>query len=82
MSLAVKLVEQFHVYSDPQRDPRKHTLSIVFIATATGQPKAADDAKALGCFLPWTVPKNLCFDHSQILFDYWRFRHHGIRPYY
>jgi 8-oxo-dGTP diphosphatase len=45
ISLQVELIEQFHVYSDPKRDPRKHTLSIVFIATATGEPQAADDAK-------------------------------------
>ena len=31
-----KLIEQFYTYSDPQRDPRHHTLSTVFIATAAG----------------------------------------------
>jgi 8-oxo-dGTP diphosphatase len=79
-SLAVELVEQFHVYSDPNRDPRKHTLSVVFLATATGEPAAADDAKNLGIFQLWDVPQNLCFDHNQILQDYRRYRHYGIRP--
>lgn len=79
-SLAVELVEQFHVYSDPNRDPRKHTLSVVFLATATGKPAAADDAKNLGIFQLWDVPQNLCFDHNQILQDYRRYRHYGIRP--
>ncbi|MBD2043305.1 NUDIX domain-containing protein [Microcoleus sp. FACHB-672] len=78
--LPVQLVEQFHVYSDPKRDPRKHTLSIVFIATATGNPQAADDAKDLGIFESWRVPADLCFDHDQILRDYWHYRHYGIRP--
>ena len=78
--LTVQLVQQFYVYSDPNRDPRQHTLSVVFIATATGEPKAADDAKTVGIFEPWRFPKNLCFDHDLILQDYLRYRHYGIRP--
>lgn len=80
IGLQVELIEQFHVYSDPNRDPRKHTLSVVFIATATGEPEAADDAKSLGVFQAWDVPPNLCFDHDKILRDYWHYRHYGLRP--
>ncbi|WP_017304755.1 NUDIX domain-containing protein [Spirulina subsalsa] len=80
VSLKVRLFEQFYVYSDPQRDSRKHTISIVFLATATGEPKAADDAKSVGIFHPWEIPTNLCFDHDQILRDYFRYRNYGIRP--
>ncbi|NES87341.1 MAG: NUDIX hydrolase [Moorea sp. SIO2B7] len=80
VSLKVDLIEQFHVYSDPNRDPRQHTLSVVFMATAKGEPKAADDAKNLGIFSSWEIPSNLCFDHDKILQDYWRYRHYGIRP--
>jgi 8-oxo-dGTP diphosphatase len=78
--LKVELIEQFHVYSDPNRDPRQHTLSVVFIATAMGEPQAADDAKNLAVFESWRMPDNLCFDHDQILRDYWRYRHYGMRP--
>ena len=78
--LQVELIEQFLVYSDPKRDPRKHTLSIVFLATATGEPSSGDDAKALSTFEMWDLPKNLCFDHDKILHDYWQYRHYGIRP--
>lgn len=78
--LDVQLIEQFQVYSDPQRDDRLHTISIVFIATATGEPQAGDDARNLGIFAPWQVPIDLCFDHDRILRDYWHYRHHGIRP--
>ena len=78
--LSVTLVEQFHVYSDPARDQRKHTLSIVFIATAAGQPTAQDDAKGVAILDPWEMPAELCFDHGQILQDYWRYRHYGHRP--
>jgi 8-oxo-dGTP diphosphatase len=80
VSLSVELIEQFYVYSDPNRDPRQHTLSIVFIAAAKGEPKAADDAKNLGIFEGWNLPVNLCFDHDRILRDYWYYRHYRIRP--
>ena len=80
VSLQVELIEQFQVYSDPNRDPRKHTLSVVFLATAKGEPQAADDAKTIGVFQAWDVPANLCFDHDKILRDYWQYRHYGLRP--
>ena len=79
-SLEVELIEQFYVYSDPDRDPRQHTLSVVFLATATGEPKAADDAKNLGVFERWRIPTNLCFDHDRILQDYLRYCNYGLRP--
>jgi 8-oxo-dGTP diphosphatase len=78
--LQVSLVEQFYVYSDPDRDLRQHTLSIVFLATAVGNPQAGDDAKHLKVFEPWQLPTNLCFDHDRILQDYLTYRHYGIRP--
>jgi len=80
ISLDVTLVEQFYVYSDPRRDERQHTISIVFIATASGEPRAADDAKTVGLFLPDRLPQPLCFDHGQILTDYWHYRQGGDRP--
>ena len=79
-SLKVTLIEQFQVYSDPTRDPRQHTLSIVFLATAVGDPEAGDDAKGVDIFEPWRIPTNLCFDHDRILRDYWHYRHYGLRP--
>jgi 8-oxo-dGTP diphosphatase len=79
-NLVVQLVEQFYAYSDPQRDPRQHTLSQVFIAIATGTPQAQDDAKSLDIFALADLPQSLCFDHGQILADYQRYRLEGIRP--
>lgn len=79
-SLAIELLEQFQVYSDPQRDARKHTISIVFLATAVGSPQAADDAKNLRIFSLWELPENLCFDHHKILTDYRHYRDYGFRP--
>lgn len=80
IGLEITLLEQFHVYSDPSRDARKHTISIVFLATATGEPVAGDDAKNAGVVDLWELPDNLCFDHDQILQDYWHYRHYGRRP--
>ena len=80
IGLQIELIEQFLVYSAPSRDPRQHTISLVFLAIATGEPVAGDDAKAVGIFEPWCVPSNLCFDHDRILRDYWRYRNDGIRP--
>jgi 8-oxo-dGTP diphosphatase len=79
-SLEVRLLEQFYVYSDPQRDPRQHTLSVVFIAETNGTPVAKDDAKAVGLFELSALPTPLCFDHQQILEDYRQYRLTGQRP--
>lgn len=69
-SLDIKLLRQFHTYSEPLRDPRLHTISTVFIAKADGIPEARDDAKELGVFSLNSLPKELAFDHSKILQDY------------
>jgi len=79
-SLDVRLVEQFHTYSDPARDPRHHTTSTVFIATAEGTPRGADDAKVARLFGENELPQPLVFDHSQIVADYFRFKKTGRRP--
>ena len=73
-SLDVDLVSQLGAYSDPDRDPRKHTISVVFIARAGGQPRAADDAVDIGTFDRDTLPDRLAFDHGRILRDYFERR--------
>ncbi|MBE9041452.1 NUDIX hydrolase [Oscillatoriales cyanobacterium LEGE 11467] len=78
--LSVELVEQLLVYSHPDRDKRQHTIALAFIATATGEPQAGDDAKNSKIFEPWAIPTNLCFDHDRILKDYFHYRNYGIRP--
>ncbi len=80
IGLKVHLLEQFHAYSAPDRDPRQHTISIVFIATAIGTPIAQDDAKSLRIFAPWEIPSKLCFDHAQIIQDYLKYRNYHHRP--
>jgi 8-oxo-dGTP diphosphatase len=63
-------LRQFRAYSDPARDPRHHTVTVVFIAQTQEQPQAADDAKGLGVFPADRHPTPIAFDHAQILADY------------
>ena len=73
-SLDVDLLEQFHTYSNPARDPRQHTISTVFVARADGVPRAASDARNIGVFTEQSLPKPLVFDHAGILKDYFSAR--------
>ncbi|MEO0076600.1 MAG: NUDIX hydrolase [candidate division WOR-3 bacterium] len=68
--LEIKDLKQFHVYSKPDRDPRGHTVSVVFTAKGIGEPKASDDATAIGIFSIDNLPTPIAFDHLQILKDY------------
>ncbi|MDP8254524.1 MAG: NUDIX hydrolase [Candidatus Alcyoniella australis] len=72
--LEVKLLRQFHTYSDPQRDPRHHSLSVVFVAQAQGKPVGADDAAQAEIFKREDLPGPICFDHARILEDYFESR--------
>lgn len=69
-SLDIQLQCQMHTYSDPKRDPRKHTISTVFIAQAKGNPVAQDDAQEIGVFRQDELSFPLAFDHEKILKDY------------
>ncbi len=72
--LEVELLGQFHTYSDPQRDPRQHNITTVFVARGLGVPRAADDARAVAVFAPENLPEVLAFDHARILADYLKVR--------
>jgi ADP-ribose pyrophosphatase YjhB (NUDIX family) len=69
-NLDVKLIKQFHTYSDPKRDRRHHSISTVYIAKGKGIPKAKDDALEIGIFNESTLPEEIAFDHRAILKDY------------
>lgn len=60
-------------YSDPNRDPRGHTVGTVYIANAIGKPAAADDAKNITLADPADCSLDLAFDHRLILDDYLRY---------
>jgi len=63
-------LRQFRAYSAPDRDPRQHNISMVFIAEGLGQLQAGDDAAKARLFHIDRLPAPLCFDHAQILADY------------
>jgi len=68
--LSLENLQQFRAYSDPQRDPRHHTISMVFTARGSGQLQAGDDAAGAKLFPLDALPEPLCFDHGLILDDY------------
>jgi len=68
--LKITLRSQLKTYSDPERDPRLHTITTVFIADAKGEPSAGDDAMRAKVFSLSDLPSPLAFDHERILKDY------------
>jgi 8-oxo-dGTP diphosphatase len=68
--LDVTLERQMHSYSDPARDPRHHTITTVFVASATGVPRGGDDAAEARIFALDALPEKMVFDHEAILKDW------------
>jgi len=68
--LEIEIEYLLGAYSEPSRDPRGHTVSIVYVATGSGAPKAADDAANLQLFAKDELPEILAFDHKDILHDF------------
>ena len=67
-NLDVELERLVGVYSEPDRDPRGHNVSIAFLARVTGgDPEAATDADEVAILDPSEV--ELAFDHRKILDD-------------
>ncbi len=77
--LDVELTDLLWVYSDPARDPRRHTLSAVFLGRASGEPAGADDAEEARSFSWAALPAPVAFDHGEILADARRFLLTGAR---
>jgi len=83
LNIDILVWEQFFTYSNPQRDPRKHVMSTVFIATTTEEPKAGDDAAnckvlRIGTLLGMHVDL-FAFDHNRIIRDVHRYMTTGVR---
>lgn len=77
--LHVTLLELLGVYSDPARDPRGHTVSVVYIGQAYGVPRGGDDAREARGWDP-EAPPPLAFDHARILSDYLQRRAAAPKP--
>ena len=70
--LEVAELHQFRAYSEPDRDPRQHNISMVFTAVGHGEIQGGDDASEAVFFPLDKLPEPLCFDHGKILEDYRR----------
>ncbi|MDR2624343.1 MAG: NUDIX hydrolase [Methanobrevibacter sp.] len=70
-NIDVRLTKLFNVYSNPDRDPRGHTVTIVYLATGDFKDlKAKDDAKDAKVFTKDDLYSiSLAFDHKIILND-------------
>lgn len=79
-NLRVTLHALLGVYSEPDRDPRGHSVSVVYVASAAGKPEAMDDAAAVKVYALEALPTQLAFDHAKILEDYRIFRETGNTP--
>lgn len=80
VNLELHDLKQFHVYSEPSRDFRHHSVEVTHLAKAYSKPTAGDDAaKAFIVKLediPW---KELAFDHAEILKDYLNSRQESFK---
>ena len=66
--LDVRLVKLVGVYSDPNRDPRGHVVTVAYLAEEIGgRLRAGSDAKEVKAFR--RIPSRLAFDHRRILCD-------------
>lgn len=66
---AAEYLEQFHTYSNPERDPRERVITIAYLALVKiAEVKGADDAAEADWFSVDNVPQ-LAFDHDVILRD-------------
>lgn len=68
VGIKAKIKRLLGVYSDPNRDPRGHVISVVFLLEGEGIPKAGDDAKDAKFFDLDDLPP-LAFDHDKIIRD-------------
>jgi ADP-ribose pyrophosphatase YjhB (NUDIX family) len=83
-SLDIELTDILGIYSDPQRDPRGHNMSTVFIGripsgeNAKKKATARDDASQIEWIDLQTVgDKSLAFDHKIILSNYKKWKESG-----
>jgi 8-oxo-dGTP diphosphatase len=78
--LITKIKEIIGIYSDPNRDPRGHTVTIVFLLDIiSGKIDAKDDADSAKFFYLNKLP-DLSFDHDKIIKDIIRRMKNNVLP--
>lgn len=70
-SIDVELIDLVNVYSEPDRDPRGHTVTVAYTAKGDFKTRAADsDAKDIGVFTQDDLENlEIAFDHRKIIKD-------------
>jgi ADP-ribose pyrophosphatase YjhB (NUDIX family) len=69
--LDVELKVLLGVYSDPNRDPRQHTMSATYVARASQEPVAGDDAAAVAAVpIAELLDREFAFDHGEMARDF------------
>ncbi len=68
--LEVEVEGLLGVYSDPHRDPRGHTVSVVYVLRLKGGKLSAGDDASEAAFFPLDSLPQLAFDHEKILRDF------------
>jgi 8-oxo-dGTP diphosphatase len=77
-NVKTKIHSLFGVYSDSHRDPRGHTVTIVYlIDRVDGDLHAGDDASSVKFFKMKELP-TLAFDHAEIIKDAFQRIRHGV----
>ena len=67
------------VYSDPKRDPRRHTVSVAFLGQSNlDKLQAGDDAASVEVVRNWRK-KDIAFDHKKILEDAWSLHKNNLK---
>jgi len=70
LGVPVKIKKLFGVYSDPKRDPRYHTASIVYLLEkGRGKIRLNEESSEFKYFSLKNLPKRIGFDHREILND-------------
>lgn len=75
----VLLTDLLGVYSAPDRDPRHHTLTVVFVGRSRDPVQAGDDAAEVAEW-PLDGLPDMAFDHERILRDYQHWKSTGVLP--
>ncbi len=78
--LDIEVLDLFHVYSRPWRDPRGDTISAVYWCRASGEPVGGDDAASARTFAEDSLPEDIAFDHREVLEQFFHWRRTGRRP--
>jgi 8-oxo-dGTP diphosphatase len=77
-NVRTKIHSLIGVYSDPHRDPRGHTITVVYLMNCIdGDPHAGDDASSVKFFKMNELPA-LAFDHEAIIKDAFQRFQNGV----